>query len=110
MLPKSKGKAEEVDLIQTAENVIQSYENNGGRDIILKQEQFITPNAAEGLKTFGTMNVLDEQDLVFIHYVLLQFTADNLLQQIELSYRDDDSYANEIIDKIIDTIELKKDE
>mgnify|MGYP001160267538 FL=1 len=110
MLPKSKGKAEEVDLIQTAENVIQSYENNGGRDIILKQEQFITPNAAEGLKTFGTMNVPDGQDLVFIHYVLLQFTADNLLQQIELTYRDDDSYANEIIDKIIETIELKKDE
>ena len=56
------------------------------------------------------MNVPNGQDLVFIHYVLLQFTADNLLQQIELTYRDDDSYAKEIVNKIIETIELKKDE
>lgn len=110
VIPESKGKAEDVDLLQTGENIIQIYESKGATDIFIKQEQYITPNAAEGLKTFGTMNIPEGEKFVYINYSILQFTSANLLQQIELTYRDDDVYAKQIVDKIIESIELNKKE
>lgn len=102
----------EVDLTQVAAKSINDLEKQGVTDIFVKQEKFVTPNGAEGLKTFGTLKIpeLNSNDFKDGHYVLLQFVSDNkdVLQQILITWADADRYAEQISERIINSIELKK--
>ncbi|AXT18732.1 hypothetical protein D7030_06145 [Flavobacteriaceae bacterium AU392] len=99
----------EINIVQASEDVIKSWEEQGVKNIIVKTEQFITPNGAEGLKNFGTANLpTNNGDTEEGNYILLAFTSENLLQQIALVWRSDDDYAQELIDRIMDSIELIK--
>ncbi len=115
--PKQEAQTKETenptfDLLKISEGSITGFESKGATDITVKREQFITPNAAEGLKTFGTLNIkLPNTDSVMnAEYALFIFSNENVLQQIVLTWASDDDYADEMIKRIIDSIELKPDE
>ncbi|MBT8288913.1 MAG: hypothetical protein HKN00_02845 [Flavobacteriaceae bacterium] len=96
-----------IDLRQAAEGTLVTLEGLGVQNIITKNEQFITPNGQEGLKTFGTADFpLDSGDFMPGKYVHLGFTAENVLQQVILAWQEDDNYADEIIDRVLKSIEL----
>ena len=99
-----------IDLIAMAEKQLQEFESKGAENIITKKEQFITPNGQEGLKTFGTADfkILPNQDPEKGNYVILGFTTQNILQQVILLWKEDDIYADQIIDRILNSIELLK--
>ena len=102
-------KQNKIDLIQVAEQQLKELENKGAQNIITKNEQFITPNGQEGLKTFGTATfALPTGKKVKGEYVILGFTTENLLQQVILIWQDDDVYADKIIDRILNSVELIK--
>ena len=108
---KMTDEAKSQDLLKASENYLKKLETDGSKDITVKRDQFITPNAAEGFKTYGTMNiVLEDGNTKPANYIILLFRAENVRQQIVLSWRGDDSYADEIIERITDSIELKPDE
>ena len=109
---KNHKAGEDIDLNQASEKAIQEFEKQGVSNIIVKREKFITPNRAEGLKTYGTADipVLNSDQYYAGEYVLLHFTSQNVIQQIALSWRRDDNYAKEIVDRIINSIELVKEE
>ncbi|OIQ29282.1 MAG: hypothetical protein BM564_06170 [Bacteroidetes bacterium MedPE-SWsnd-G2] len=98
-----------IELPQVSESNISQFEAQGFTDILVKREQFITPNAAEGLKTFGTFNMPSEDggNSVSGEYVLLHFTTENVLQQIVITWKAKDQYAKEIADRILNSVELK---
>ncbi|WP_299333348.1 hypothetical protein [uncultured Psychroserpens sp.] len=100
----------EIDLNLAIEGSLKTLENNGVKNLFVKREQFITPNAAEGLKVFGTADFPGEtqNETRPGEYVILVFTAENVLQQIVLVWDNQDEYTNDTIDRIIDSIELKK--
>ncbi|MDB9720293.1 hypothetical protein OAE03_01625 [Winogradskyella sp.] len=100
------------DLLELSEAGIKGFESKGATDITVKRDQFITPNAAEGLKTYGTLNIKIPNTDRFIgsEYAFLQFGNDNVLQQIVLTWPKDDTYADEMIQRIIDSIELNPNE
>lgn len=99
------------DLLQASEKYLQKLEADGAKNIAVKREQFITPNNAAGLKTFGTMNIaLGEEDVEPANYINLLFRSENVRQQIILVWRGNDNYTDEIIERIIDSIELIPDE
>nr|WP_245940666.1 hypothetical protein [Winogradskyella eximia] len=99
------------DLQKTSETYLKQLESQGAKDITVKREKFTTPNGAEGVKTYGTMNLaLSEEDIVPAKYNLFLFRAENVRQQIILSWRTDDNYIDDIIERIVDSIELKLDE
>jgi hypothetical protein len=104
------GEPNTIDLNLAVEGNIKTYENNGARNIILKKEQFITPNAAEGLKAFGTAQFPTDKEGEYKEgeYVILAFTGENVLQQIVLVWDNQNEYTNQTIDRIIESIELKK--
>lgn len=113
--PKQEGLSDDAktdDLLKTSENYLKLIEDQGAKDITVKREQFITPNNAEGLKTYGTLNIAgsSENDFAPANYVLLLFRADNVRQQIALLWRAEDTYAEDIINRVLDSIELKPDE
>ena len=103
---------DKIDLNAASENSITGLEKQGVLDIVVKKEKFITPNEAEGLKTFGTMKipVLKTENYADANYIVLQFTAENVLQQIMITWAQNDAYAHEMVDRIINSVELKKEE
>ncbi|WP_053976360.1 BatD family protein [Mangrovimonas xylaniphaga] len=104
--------APKIDLAQASEMAIAGMEQKGAKDILVKREQFITPNAAEGLKTYGSLSIplLNTETLVPAKYTILQFTSENVLQQVMVTWPDNDVYADEMIDRIINSVELVKKE
>jgi len=100
------------DLLKVAEQSIKGFEAKGATNITVKQDQYVTPNGAEGLKTFGTMsiNILNTNNIVEAEYMLLCFSNENVLQQIIITWPKEDVYADEMAERIIDSIELKAEE
>lgn len=105
-----EGKQKEVpiDLLKVAEDVLDRFEANGTKNITTRNEQFITPNGQEGIKTFGTAEFLIEDTLVKGEYILLGFSTPNIVQQVILTWKEDDVYADQIIERILNSIELIK--
>jgi hypothetical protein len=116
-VPKQQGQTADTekptfDLLKISEASITDFESKGATNITVKRDKFSTPNAAEGLKTFGTLNIKtpNTDDVLNAEYALLIFSNENVLQQIIITWPQDDVYANEMIKRIIDSIELKPDE
>ena len=103
---------EEIDLNAAVEETIKSFENNGARNIIVKREQFITPNAAEGLKVFGTGEFPTDAEGQYRsgEYVILIFVSDDksVMQKVALVWNNEDEYTNKIMDRVLNSVELKK--
>ncbi|MCB0461273.1 MAG: hypothetical protein R2816_08935 [Flavobacteriaceae bacterium] len=99
-----------IDLVATAENQLKQLEAQGAQNIITKNEQFITPNGQEGLKTFGTADfkIPLTGKVEKGNYIILGFTKENILQQVILIWKQDDVYADQIIERIMSSIELLK--
>nr|WP_235989257.1 BatD family protein [Psychroserpens algicola] len=100
----------ELDPLAVAEMQIKTFENNGTQNIIVKREQFITPNAAEGLKVYGTGSLPGEAAGEFkpMEYAVFVFTAKGVMQQITLIWNNQDDYTNQTVERIINSIELIK--
>lgn len=102
-----------IDINQAIENNIRTLEDRGARNILTHSEKFTTPNGAEGVKTSGTMQfpLPGTQNFIGGKYMLLSFVANNqIIQQITLAWRDNDVYADDIAERILNSIELNKPE
>ena len=108
--PDESGKEKEVpiDLLKVAEGVLDTFEKNGTKNITTRNEQFITPNGQEGVKSFGTAEFLIEEKLVKGEYIILGFSTPNLLQQVILTWKENDIYADQMMERILNSIELIK--
>lgn len=102
-----------LDVNKAIEGSLKVLENKGAKNIFTKNEKFVTPNGAEGLKTFGTLDYPIENTDSFIkgEYASLVFTNNkNVIQQVFVTYREDDVYADQIIERILNSVELKEEE
>lgn len=109
---QSPKKENTIDLNEASERAIKQFELNKVTDITVKQEKFTTPNGAEGLKTFGNghIPVGNSDNYVDGHYIMLHFTSENVLQEIIITWKNDDVYAQDMADRIVNSIELNKAE
>lgn len=100
------------DLLEISEASIKGFEGKGATDITVKREQFITPNTGEGLKTFGTfgLKMPTSESIVDAEYAMFLFANENVLQQIVITWPEDDDYADEMVQRIIDSIEVSPEE
>ena len=106
--PSEGGKEEEkaIDVLKAAEGVLDNFEKEGAKNIISRNEQFITPNGQEGVKTFGVAEFIIDNSLTKGEYVVVGFSTPNLLQQVVLIWKKGDVYADQIMERIINSIEL----
>jgi hypothetical protein len=99
-----------IELKQIAEQSIKMMETQGVQNMLVKTDKFVTPNGAEGLKTYGTADfpsiVKDKMETG--EYVILVFNAEKVIQQVVLKWKKQDVYANEIVERILNSVELKK--
>lgn len=100
-----------IDLEQVSEQSLKSMESQGAQDIVVFRDKFVTPNGAEGLKTYGSMRLKHpvSQKNEEINYVMLLFGAQNALRQILVTSPKDDTYADQMVERILNSVELNKD-
>ena len=105
-------KETKIDIHQIIDKSLEMLEKQGAQNIITKDEKFTTPNGAEGLKVYGTMDLpipgIDEKQKS--KYVILGFTTGNVSQQILIFQKENDTYLDQIVSRILNSIELKKEE
>lgn len=105
-----KKEESKVDLKQVVENNIKTWEKGGVQNIIVKDKQFVTPNGAEGLKTYGNADFPfgSTENLSRGNYIILAFNSNNVIQEVILSWREGDEYAAQIVERILNSVELIK--
>ena len=99
----------EPDYEQSLEQVLLEFEKNGTRNIITKQEEFTTSGGVKGIKIYGsgTFAEPDTKDRIKGHYVVLMFGGNGFQQQLTLSWPDGDKYAEEIVERILNSFDVK---
>ncbi len=97
------------DLQRGLEGTIDSF---GGQNVVLKQEEFQTKMGVSGLKGFGTMVFLDPvlKSSVKLYYEIILFKEDGGYQQVMIFHEEGDKYAEQISERVINSVEFKKDE
>jgi hypothetical protein len=99
-----------IDLAKSLDGSLQSIESQGAQNMIVKQEEFETKEGIKGIKGYGTFSKIDgiNKSSVKLYYEILLFSQDGGLQQIMIVHEEGDKYANEISDRILSSVELKK--
>ena len=100
----------QMDLSKSLEGSIQMMELQGAQNMIVKQEDFETnEGAVKGIKGYGTFSKINEitKTSTKIYYEILLFSQSGGLQQIIILHEEGDKYANEISDKILNSVELQ---
>lgn len=94
---------------QTIEQIISGFEKQGAKNIITKQEEFTTISGVKGIKVFGSgrFKAPEEDELLKGKYTVLLFGGKGFQQYIILTWLEDDAYAQEIVDRILTTVEVK---
>ena len=98
-----------IDLDKGIEGAIKMIELQGGQNMLVKKEAFDTKQGIQGMKGFGTFSSINPltKSSTKIYYEILLFSQNGGLQQIILLHEEGDKYANEIADRIINSVELK---
>ncbi len=99
----------EPEFEKTIEQLLKNFEDKGAKNIITKQEEFVTVTGVKGIKTFGSakFKIPDSQELIKGKYIILSFGGNGFQQQILLTWQDGDDYAQEIINRVLTTVEVK---
>ena len=100
----------QTDLNKAVEVTIASIEAQGAQNMIVKQEDFETPEGVKGVKAYGTFVTLDKLTKTSTqrYYEILLFGQEGGLQQIMILYQEGDKYANDIVERVLSTVELKQ--
>ncbi|PWK25680.1 BatD family protein [Maribacter polysiphoniae] len=99
----------EPDFEKTIDQLLRNFEAKGAKNIITKQEEFVTVSGVKGLKTYGSakFKVPDSEELVKGKYAILSFGGKGFQQQVLLTWEDGDTYAEEIFNRVLSTVEVK---
>ena len=99
------------DFEKTNEQLLKHLADNGAKDIVTKKEEFSTMTGIKGLKTYGNgkFKLPGSDVLVKGKYVILSFGGKGFQQQILLTWMDGDTYADQIVERILVSIDVKTD-
>ncbi len=100
----------QIDLSKALDGTLKSIESQGAQNMIVKQEDFETKEGVKGIKGYGTFSKIDgvNKSSTKLYYEILLFSQEGGLQQIMIVHEEGDHYANQISDRILSTVELKK--
>lgn len=99
----------EPDFEKSIEQIIKNFEAQGAKNIITKQDSFTTMAGVKGLKIYGSgqFKVPESKDPVKGQYVVLLFGGNGFQQQVIVSWLDGDTYAEEIVNRILRSVDVK---
>ena len=100
----------QIDLTKSMDGILQSLEAQGAQNMIVKQEEFETKEGIKGRKAYGTFSQINSltKSSVKMYYEALLFSQEGGLQQILLFHEEGDKYGDEISERVLNSVELKK--
>ncbi|GLU43380.1 hypothetical protein [Allomuricauda sp. NBRC 101325] len=86
-----------------------NFEQLGLKNIITKQEEFVTQSGVKGVKTFGTgtFDIPANGNEKKAKYNILTFGGKGFIQQLVITWEDGDEYAEQIVDRILGSLDVK---
>jgi len=98
-----------VDFEKAVETILRSLESKGAKNLIAKNEEAYTKSGVQGLKTFGSyqMQAPESNKRVRTKYAVFLFGGTGFQQQIILTWMDGDEYAEQIVQRITASIDVK---
>ena len=99
----------EPEFEKTIEQILSNFESNGAKNIITKQEEFTSISGVKGLKVYGSGKFAapESKELIDGDYTVLLFGGKGFQQYVILTWLEDDPYAQEIVDRILASVEVK---
>ncbi len=100
----------EIDLSKSVDGSIQVLESQGAQNMLVKEEEFNTKQGIRGMKAYGTfsrINTVTKSSTKY-YYEILLFNQEGGLQQILIMHQEGDQYANQIAERVLNSVELKK--
>jgi len=100
----------EIDLSKAIEATVQMFESQGAQNMLVKQEEFDTKQGVRGMRAFGTfsrINTVSKSSTKY-YYEIILFNQEGGLQQIMMQHEEGDTYATKILERILNSVELKK--
>jgi hypothetical protein len=90
-------------------STLATFEGLGLKNIITKQEEFTTKSGVQGLKTYGTGTIDGPGDSQSkkAKYNILSFGGKGFMQQVVITWEDGDAYAEQIVERILNTLDVK---
>ena len=104
-----KEQTEEPNFEAAIAGTLSTFESLGVKNIITKQEEFTTKSGVKGLKTYGTGNFKNpvNNESKRAKYNILSFGGKGFMQQIIITWEDGDAYAEQIVDRILSSLDVK---
>ncbi|UOX34806.1 BatD family protein [Flavobacterium sediminilitoris] len=99
-----------VDLDRIVEVKLKQMELLGAKNITVKNEDYEDAKGLTGKKAYGTftaMNLIEKEDQQ-MNYEVLVFSQPGGSQELLLIYKNDDEYAQQIMERVINSVELRK--
>ncbi|SDT38569.1 hypothetical protein SAMN05192545_3608 [Maribacter dokdonensis] len=99
----------EPEFDKTIEQILSNFESQGAKNIITKQEEFSTISGVKGVKVFGSgkFPMPGSEELIDGEYAVLLFGGKGFQQYVILTWLEEDTYAQEIVDRILTSVEVK---
>lgn len=98
-----------VDLNLALEGCFKGLESKGAQDIIINEDNFVLGEELNGKKAFGSMSLPDSsKKLERVKYELMLFENQQTLHQILVIFKDNDTYAEQIKQRIFKSLEVEK--
>jgi hypothetical protein len=100
----------EIDLSKAIEATVQMLESQGAQNMLVKQEEFDTKQGVRGMRAFGTfsrINTVSKSSTKY-YYEIILFNQEGGLQPIMMQHEEGDTYATKILERILNSVELKK--
>ncbi len=99
----------EGELDAALEAALRNFEGQGAKNLLVKKDAFETGKGVKGLKAFGSFQsdspLLKGKDKQ--NYEMFVFGQEGALQQVIITWLDSDQYAEQMIDRIRNSIELE---
>lgn len=102
---------EKVDLELELNQALKRLESKGAHSILVDQDDYQTNEGFTGKRAFGSFSMpvaVGEQEYKRVRYEMLLFAQEGAVQQVMVVYKDQDEYAEQVKQKIINSVELKK--
>lgn len=99
----------EFDLTKAIDGIYTNLEQKGAINILSKDEEFESLDGTKGVKVFGSFNIKNPITGSDIKksYQILNFGLGGNYQQITIVHNENDRFADEITNRIINTVEFK---
>jgi len=94
---------------QTIEQLLQTFQAAGAKNIITKNDEFTTTSGIKGARVYGSGKFKSptSSELIKGKYEILLFGGKGFQQTIGITYREDDTYAQQVVDRIKNTLDVK---